>query len=546
MSAVRWPALGPPMSSAARAECPRSNHDGEPFPPRRFPRSPAPPARGVPLSVRLGLVTSLVVVSVIGVLTFVNQQQEIGRDRRALEAQLAESLAPLAFEVEQAVSIDHLQSRVRTYQQGFASRGHPDTRLAIRDHHGQIVTCVPAPGEGGLSLVHTLTASVTVTSPFLPTGTGVLTLSQDGSAFAAEVARRWHFWRLSLLLTALCIAASLQVAIYFLLTRPLGRLVRQLKKLEAGYICDIEPGYGAWEIRWLGWQCHRLCLDLSESVRRLVRAERLGHDLPPLQPAGPPASDAADHLAEREDRELERSLVRHYLLDRCRLLESLPPQDPATRAVAEDAWSNDIVEAERFGETDLKARLENAALRLLDPGTFEEVSRAREALVAARNGWPKRVAERIGQALGEDSVPFVQIQHRVKHAAGIWRKMRERGLGVGEVQDIFAFRVIVADEPSCYAALRAIHRFFEPELFRFKDYIAEPKQNGYQSLHTTVRDGNGLVFEIQIRSLDMHHAAERGASAHWRYLAGKVSAPDGSEPAAHHLRGWLSHLRSTQ
>jgi (p)ppGpp synthase/HD superfamily hydrolase len=99
--------------------------------------------------------------------------------------------------------------------------------------------------------------------------------------------------------------------------------------------------------------------------------------------------------------------------------------------------------------------------------------------------------------------------------------MQEKGLALEDVNDLMAFRVIVPTRDDCYLALDIVHRLFDPEPFRFKDYIAVPKANGYQSLHTSVRDRDGFVFEIQIRSLDMHRAAEAGAAAHWRYRASK-------------------------
>jgi (p)ppGpp synthase/HD superfamily hydrolase len=87
------------------------------------------------------------------------------------------------------------------------------------------------------------------------------------------------------------------------------------------------------------------------------------------------------------------------------------------------------------------------------------------------------------------------------------------------VHDLYALRIIVPDEEHCYLSLHAVHGAFEPEPFRFKDYIASPKRNGYRSLHTTVRDEEGRALEIQIRSLAMHRAAERGSAAHWLYKA---------------------------
>ena len=109
------------------------------------------------------------------------------------------------------------------------------------------------------------------------------------------------------------------------------------------------------------------------------------------------------------------------------------------------------------------------------------------------------------------------LQHRVKHPAGIFRKTHDKGLSLDQIHDVVAFRIVVADESACYVALKAIHGRFEPLLLRFKDYIAEPKENGYQSLHTCIRAPGGLVYEVQIRTVAMHAQAEGGDAAHWRY-----------------------------
>ena len=120
------------------------------------------------------------------------------------------------------------------------------------------------------------------------------------------------------------------------------------------------------------------------------------------------------------------------------------------------------------------------------------------------------------------------LQHRVKHPAGIWRKTESKGLAVDQLHDIVAFRVIVRSEQDCYHALKVLHDRFEPLLLRFKDYIAEPKENGYRSLHTCVKSSDGIAFEIQIRTPEMHEQAEGGEAAHWRYKA----APDWSGTGA--------------
>ena len=137
------------------------------------------------------------------------------------------------------------------------------------------------------------------------------------------------------------------------------------------------------------------------------------------------------------------------------------------------------------------------------------------------NEWSTATEKFIEAALARDGVQVRAIQHRAKHAAGVWRKMQEKSLNLEDVSDLLAFRIIVTGRDDCYLALDTVHRLFEPEPFRFKDYIAGPKANGYRSLHTSVRDVDGFVFEVQIRTVDMHRAAEEGVAAHWQYRAGK-------------------------
>jgi GTP pyrophosphokinase len=191
------------------------------------------------------------------------------------------------------------------------------------------------------------------------------------------------------------------------------------------------------------------------------------------------------------------------------------------RDVALQVWQSDAVDAEKFGEMVLCARAENAALKILHPHAFEQVRRQLDQVIGIRAEWCAATAESIKSALADADVPVVGIQHRAKHAAGVWRKMKEKGLCIEEINDLVAFRVIVPTQDDCYLALETVHRLFEPEPFRFKDYITGPKANGYQSLHTSVRDSNGFPFEVQIRTADMHRAAEEGIAAHWRYRANK-------------------------
>jgi ppGpp synthetase/RelA/SpoT-type nucleotidyltranferase len=494
----------------------------------------------VPLGVRLGITISLVVVLTLGTLTMVQQRREISWDRKALEALMADSLLPARLTLAAAATVEQLRARVGELDHAYGTGGWRDHQITLKDDDGEVIAASPGAGADATAGAGRLVATVTITSPALPSGRGTLTLVRDASRFATNVAARWRMWLLDLVVTAACIVASLLVAMYVQLTRPLRQLVDQLRRAEAGYLGDIGPRRGAWEIRWLGWQWQRLVAELSESARRLVWAERRADDPAPAggsAGASEPATAGGD--GRREKKDMARDLLRRYLRDRCRLLESLDPRDPASHVIAEAAWSEDTVEAARLGDMHLRARLDNAALRLLDPETFAAVEREVSEVVAARNGWAQRIANDLGQALRSGGTPFIEIQHRVKHVAGVWRKMRARSLSVADVQDLFAFRVIVPEETYCYHALRAVHQRFEPEPFRFKDYIVHPKGNGYRSLHTCVRDHDDTIFEVQIRSIEMHTEAERGSSAHWRYMAGKDRAEGRLHGGVRTLRRWL-------
>jgi (p)ppGpp synthase/HD superfamily hydrolase len=220
------------------------------------------------------------------------------------------------------------------------------------------------------------------------------------------------------------------------------------------------------------------------------------------------------------------------LLEKCCLLECGSPLDPAAQALARKVWEQDVLEAERLCDNSLKNRLENAALRILNPDAFAQLSRDLTTVINLRKTWVKEREQEMRKVLKNQHLPYLEIQHRVKHVAGIWRKMQAKGLSLDQIHDIFAFRVIVSEEQECYLVLDAVHQHFEPLLLRFKDYIARPKANGYQSIHTCVSGSDHLIFEVQIRTARMHEEAEGG---HWRY---KAEQPDKSDTPLPFSRGW--------
>lgn len=486
------------------------------------------PARGLPLGLRLGLSLATTLVLVLGGVTALQQRREMAREWRGREALLAESLAPLAVEVESARTLDEIRDQLSSFQQAYVRRGYTDHHVALTDAAERFVS-TSAPTMDSVPRT-ALRASVPVSSAFLPGGAGHLEVWQDATPFRREVRDRWRLWWVSIALTAVVIVATLQVAIYLLISRPLGLLVRSLRRMEMGYLGPVDVPRGAWEVRWLASHLERTALELQQTVRRLVAAERraLRQPRPTADLSAVFVGDngtPADPAAHRPPTSPRQELVRQYLEDTHRLLSSLDPADPLARSLARDAWERTAVEAEQAGAMDLKARLEDCALRIIEPGAYSELERRLAASTASRRGWFAEQHRRLERALSDASVPHLGIQRRVKHLAGIWRKMQEKQLELEQVHDVYALRVIVPDEERCYLALHAVHGAFEPEPFRFKDYIASPKSNGYRSLHTTVRDERGYPLEIQIRSLAMHQAAERGSAAHWRYKAEGLDAP---------------------
>ena len=476
--------------------------------------------RGVPLGWLLGLTTVVIVVAVLAVATGWKQQWEIERGREDRQDLLAALLAPLAVDVERASTVDEIHERLRVFQEAHELRGQAGVRVALRDGARRIAVSPffgppPEPPAGALR------AELPVTTRLLPGGHGRLEAWKDDSEFRRFVSRRWRLWGLTLAITAAVVLLSLQLAYQLLIARPLERLLAGVRQMEQGYWSGLELPRGAWELRWLAYRFRNLGNQLEETVRRLVDAERralLG--LSPASPLLPHAPAAAPGGEHGHDEVFRRKLVKRYLVARCRYLDGREPSDPRAREAARETWERDVVEAERLGYHALKSRLEDAALRLLEPARFEAVKRALEAFPAARKPWLSAREKELRKALGAHRVKLRGVQNRVKHVAGVFRKMRGKGLSLEQVHDVVAFRVLVTTEEECYRALAAVHERFEPLLLRFKDYIAQPKGNGYRSLHTCVRADDGVVFEVQVRTLAMHAAAEGGEAAHWRYKSG--------------------------
>ena len=172
--------------------------------------------------------------------------------------------------------------------------------------------------------------------------------------------------------------------------------------------------------------------------------------------------------------------------------------------------------AHRLGMQRMKWELEDLSLKYLDPIGYAEIVSKLDAKRQEYEDFMQRTQDQIDVRLNEMKIEHI-VYGRMKHPYSIYRKMFNQNKSLDEIFDLFAFRVIVENVGDCYNVLGVIHDLYKPILGRFKDYIGTPKPNGYQSLHTTVMGPDGIPFEVQIRTREMHELAEYGVAAHWKY-----------------------------
>ena len=188
------------------------------------------------------------------------------------------------------------------------------------------------------------------------------------------------------------------------------------------------------------------------------------------------------------------------------------------------AWSAELLEidaalANRLGIWQIKWEMEDLAFRCMDTQAYYAIAQQLDGKRNARQSFIETIMQQFEGLLKANQIE-AQIQGRPKHIYSIWKKMQGKELDFSRLYDISAIRILVETVPQCYAVLGIAHDIYRPLEQEFDDYITHPKPNGYQSLHTVVADKNGNVFEIQIRTQAMHHQAEYGVAAHWRYKEG--------------------------
>ncbi len=201
--------------------------------------------------------------------------------------------------------------------------------------------------------------------------------------------------------------------------------------------------------------------------------------------------------------------------------------------------------AERLGISRIKTELDDLCLKYLEPEAYYDLVEKVNLKKSERDAFVGSILSEIEMTLADAGIE-AQVAGRAKHFFSIYKKMVNQQKSIDQIYDMFAIRVIVSTVQDCYTVLGVIHELYKPIPGRFKDYIAMPKENMYQSLHTTLIGPGGLPFELQIRTLEMHKTAEYGIAAHWRYKEasdGKTSSKDQGEAKLNWLRQILEWQR---
>ena len=201
--------------------------------------------------------------------------------------------------------------------------------------------------------------------------------------------------------------------------------------------------------------------------------------------------------------------------------------------------------ADRLGISKVKVELDDLALEYLEPEEYRELKEEFDELKKTKSNFIKDIMEEVGTHLEESGINAT-IDGRVKHLFSIYRKMVTQEKTLDQIYDLFAIRIIVDSDQECYTALGIIHDMYKPIPGRFKDYIAMPKPNNYQSLHTTLIGPDGQPFEIQIRTYEMHRTAEYGIAAHWKYKETGGASDRAMDDSEREKMAWLRRILEWQ
>ena len=263
-----------------------------------------------------------------------------------------------------------------------------------------------------------------------------------------------------------------------------------------------------------------------------------------------------DRPASREDMQAENlrtmflamakdiRVILIKLADRLHNMRTLKYKSPESqKRIARETLDIYSPLAERLGISKIKVELDDLSLKYLEPEAYYDLVDKIALRKSVREKYVQDIVDEVSEHISNAGIE-AQIDGRVKHFFSIYKKMKNQNKTIDQIYDLFAVRIIVDSVKDCYAALGVIHEMYKPMPGRFKDYIAMPKANMYQSLHTTLIGSTGQPFEIQIRTFEMHRIAEYGIAAHWKYKEasdGKTSSGGEEEKLA-----WLSQILEWQ
>ena len=197
--------------------------------------------------------------------------------------------------------------------------------------------------------------------------------------------------------------------------------------------------------------------------------------------------------------------------------------------------------AHRLGMSKIRAELEDLSFQYLEPEEYKRLKEEVESRRASTEAFLEEVQARIAERLTEEGVDFVRIDGRIKRLYSLYLKLKRQKVPLDKVYDLAAIRILTREVKDCYFALGVMHKYWKPFHDRIKDFIAMPRENGYQSLHTSVVGEEGYHFEVQIRTEEMHRIAEEGIAAHWKYKEGR-----GKDTSEDDAMKWLRRLAETQ
>lgn len=291
---------------------------------------------------------------------------------------------------------------------------------------------------------------------------------------------------------------------------------------------------------------------LVDGVTKLTNLPRVSrHDKPQTGGAPIPDDPIPEERADQRARDREAETIRKTFLamsedvrvvliklaDRLhnmRTLKHLKPEKQ--RRIARETLEIFAPLANRLGIWRMKWELEDLGFRYVDPVRYKEIAGQLDERRVSRESTMAAIIEQIKAALAENHIEAIEVKGRPKHIYSIWKKMARKDATFDQIYDVRAVRVIVKDLPTCYMTLGVIHGRWTPKQGEFDDYIATPKENFYQSLHTAVIYDDGKPLEVQIRTPDMHENAEYGIAAHWRYKEGTKKRDEAFEKRIAYLR----------